>query len=240
MDNSVYIALSRQMTLFRDLDVTANNIANADTAGYQSEKTMFTDYLVNDGNRRKMAFSQDIATYHNLDQGSMNVTGNTLDLAIQGDGYFVVETPGGERYTRAGNFQIDPEGTLITPSGYPVLDDAGQRIQFEAEDVDIKIGENGIIMAEGEQRATLGFVEFPNRQEMRRSASTLFESGDQEPEIAVRSRILQGTLEKSNVQPVTELVRLTELSRSTGNSAKFIEVMYDLQRKASNTWTKQQ
>lgn len=240
MDNSVYIALSRQMTLFRNLDVTANNIANADTTGFQSEKTMFTDYLVDDGNRRDMAFAQDIATYHNLDQGALNTTGNQLDVAIQGEGYFVLETAAGERYTRAGNFQIDPEGTLISVDGYPVLDDAGQRIEFEEEDVVIKIGENGIVTVEGEERGQIGLVEFANRQELKRMNSTMFEANGQDPQLAVQSRILQGTLERSNVQPVTELVRLTELSRSTGSTAKFIEVMYDLQRKASNTWTKQQ
>lgn len=240
MDNSVYIALSRQMTLFRNLDVTANNIANADTSGFQSEKTMFTDFLVEDGNNRDMAFSQDIATYHNLEQGALNSTGNTLDVAIQGEGYFIVETPAGPRYTRAGAFQTDPAGTLISPDGFPVLDDAGQRIQFENQDIDIKIGENGIVTVEGEGRGQIGLVEFPNRQALVRMNSTLFEAGGQEPELAVNSRIVQGAIEKSNVQPVTELVRLTELSRSTGNTAKFIEVMYDLQRKAANTWAKQQ
>ncbi|MDG1287092.1 MAG: flagellar basal-body rod protein FlgF [Rickettsiales bacterium] len=238
MDNSVYVALSRQMTLFRDMDVTANNIANADTTGYQTEKTMFTDYLVDDGNREDIAFSQDIATYHDLRQGSMNVTGNDLDVAVMGEGYFVVETAAGERYTRAGNFQMDAEGTLVTADGFPVVDDAGQRIQFEAEDRDIRIGENGALFVDGQERATLGLVEFPNRQDLKRMNSTLFES-DVPPALAQKSRVLHGTLEKSNVQPVTELVRLTELSRSTGSTAKFIEVMYDLQRKSSQTWTAQ-
>ena len=240
MDNSVYIALSRQMTQFRDLDVTANNIANSNTVGFQAEKTMFTDFLVEDGNRRDMAFSQDIASYHNLEQGTMNVTGNALDVAIQGEGYFSLATPEGVRYTRAGNFQIDPNGTLMSAEGFPVLDDGGQRIQFEERDVDILIGENGRITVNGQERGQIGVVEFNNRQELKRTYSTMFDANGQNPQIAVRSRVLQGTLENSNVKPVTELVRLTELSRSTGSTAKFIEVMYDLQRKASSTWAKQQ
>lgn len=239
MDNSIYVALSRQTTLFRDMDVTANNIANSATTGYQAEKTMFTDYLTNDGNHNKIAFSQDIATYHDLRQGSLNVTGNDLDVAIQGDGFFVVETPGGERYTRAGNFQVDGQGFLVSFDGYPVLDDAGQRLQFEPQDREIRIGENGALFVNGEERGTIGVVEFANRQNLKRVSSTLFETED-EPLLAEKSRVLAGTLEKSNVQPVTELVRLTELSRGTSNTAKFIEVMYDLQRKASNTWTQQQ
>lgn len=245
MDNSIYVALSRQMALFRDMDVTANNIANVDTAGFQGEKTLFTDYLVDAGNREKVAFAQDIATYNDVTQGRLDVTGNELDVAIQGEGYFVVETPAGERYTRAGNFKIDAEGTLVSMEGLPVLDDSGQRIQLEETDNNIRIGEDGTIFAQGidtpeaQERGKIGLVEFPNRQNLKHVVGTLYESPD-EPELATRSRILQGTLEKSNVQPVTELVRLTELSRSTGNTAKFIEVMYDLQRKASNTWTQQQ
>ncbi len=238
MDNSIYVALSRQMTLFRDMDVTANNIANIDTTGYQTEKTMFTDYLVDDGNREDIAFAQDIATYHDLSQGRMNATGNDLDLAIMGDGYFTVETAAGERYTRAGNFQIDAAGVLVTVDGYPVLDDAGERIEFAPEARDIRVGENGSLVVNGEEQAILGLVEFPNRQDLTRMHSTLFES-DVPPVLANNSRILQGTLEKSNVEPVIELVRLTELSRSTGNTAQFIEVMYDLQRKSSNIWTEQ-
>ncbi len=240
MDNSVYVALSRQMTLFRDLSVTANNIANADTTGFQSEKTMFTDFIVPDGNNRDISFAQDIATYHNLEQGALNSTGNTLDVAIEGEGYFAVETPAGERYTRAGSFHTDPAGTLMTPDGFPVLDDTGQRIQLEPQDTDIRIGENGVIVAGGEQRGQIGIVEFGNRQDLKHMYSTLYEANGQEPQLATESRLVQGALEKSNVKAVTELVRLTELSRSTGGTAKFIEVIYDLQRKASSTWTSQQ
>lgn len=240
MDNSVYIALSRQTALFRDIAVTANNVANAATTGYQAEQTLFSDYLVDDGNRRKMAFTQDIATYHDFRQGAMQVTGNSLDVAIQGSGFFTVETPAGERYTRAGSFQQDGQGFLITSEGYPVLDQGGQRIQFQPEDRDIRIGENGSMVIDGEERAVLGVVEFANPQLLQRMSGTMYEAiPGQAPQEAVESRVLYGTLEKSNVSPVTELVRLTELSRGAGSTAKFIEVMYDLQRKASNTFTKQ-
>ena len=239
MDNSIYVALSRQVTQFRDLNVTANNIANAATTGYQAEHTMFTDYLTDDGNYEDVAFTQDIATYHDLRQGTMQVTGNDLDVAIQGDGYFVVETEAGERYTRAGNFQMDAQGFMVTVEGYPVLDDAGQRIQFDPTDRNISIGENGSLAVNGEERGILGVVEFPNRQDLKRMNSTLFES-EVPPQQAENSRVLHGTLEKSNVSAVHELVKLTELSRSTGSTSKFIEVVYELQRKAGQTWTAQQ
>lgn len=238
MDNSVYIALSRQTALFRDLNVTANNIANVNTTGYQSEQLMFTDYLVNDGNKHKMAFTQDIASYRDTRSGGMHVTGNALDVALQGDGYFTVQTPQGNRYTRAGNFQLDGEGVLITQDGYPVLDSGNQQIQFEDEDRDIKVLSTGAIVVNGEERNTLGIVKFAKDQELERLSSTLYTSKSA-PIAADNIVVLNGVVEKSNVQPVTELVKLTELSRSSGNTAKFIEVMYDLQRKTSNTWTQQ-
>ncbi len=240
MDNSIYIALSRQMGLFKDLNVTANNIANVNTAGYQAEKLMFTDYLVDDGNHHKMAFTQDISSYRDVNPGSMNVTGNALDVAIRGNGYFMVQTPQGERYTRAGNFQMDGEGVLITSEGYPVLDAGGQEIQFDDTDREVRIMQSGAVVVDGEERAILGVVKFAKDQELQREGSTLYSSKTPpQPAEAEDMQVLHGVVENSNVQPVLELVRLTELSRSTGNTAKFIEAMYDLERKSSSTWTQQ-
>src|SRR5258708_5552303 len=109
MDNSIYVTLSRQLALFRDMDVTANNIANANTTGYNAEHIMFDSFVTKDanqGDRNPVSFANDVATYRNIENGSMQITGNDLDLAIQGNGYFIVETPLGTRYTRAGNFQV--------------------------------------------------------------------------------------------------------------------------------------
>src|SRR5687768_3602243 len=103
MDNSIYIALSRQLAEFRDMDITANNIANANTVGYDSEHILFSTYLtrdINKGDRNPMAFAHDVSSYVNTEMGSLQTTGNDLDLAIQGDGYFIVETPLGIRYTK--------------------------------------------------------------------------------------------------------------------------------------------
>lgn len=245
MDNSVYIALSRQMAVFRDLDVTANNIANADTPGYQQEKMVFTDYLVDDGNRHKMAFTQDIATWRDTSGGPLKHTGNPFDMAIQGPGYFVVETPLGERYTKAGNFSLEANGTLVTQQGYPVLDAGGQRIIFEATDRNVTIGENGLVSAQGpapgdprEDRGQIAIVEFEDEQKMERLTGQLLRT-DQPALEPVASRMQQGVVERSNVPAVTEMVKLTKLSRSVASTAKFIEVMYDLERKTSNVYTKE-
>jgi flagellar basal-body rod protein FlgF len=235
MDNSIYIMLSRQTALFRKMDSTAHNIANVNTTGYQAEKNMFTDYLVDDGNKRKMAFARDRASYLDTREGPMQETGNLFDLAISGDGYFTVDAGGNRRYTRAGNFTIDAQGYLVTPTGNFVLDDGGQRIQFEPTARDIRIGQNGSIGVDGQDIGRLGIVEFPNRQVLEHESGSLFRA-TQQPLAATNSRVLQGVLEKSNVEPVTELVEMTQVNRAASSTAKFIEVMYDLQRKASNVY----
>lgn len=240
MDNSVYIMLSRQTAMFRKMDVVANNIANVNTTGYQSEQMLFTDYLVDDGNRNDMAFAQDIASYHNEKPGSLRVTGNPLDVAISGEGYFTLEMPQGNRaYTRAGNFQVDGNGVMVTQDGIPVLDADGQRIELAQDDRNITIGENGLMMVNGEERAVLGMVEFANRQALTRIHSSMFDAGNQVPLPAVESRMLHGVTEESNVVAVNEIVQMTKTSRSVASTAKFIEVMYDLQRKAHNVYTQQ-
>lgn len=238
MDNGIYAALSRQTALFRDLEVTANNIANADTAGYKAEKMMFTDYLVDAGNQTKLAMTQDLASYRDLSGGRIQVTENPLDVAIKGEGYFMVETPQGTRYTRAGNFMLDGDGTLVTQEGLPVLDGGSQRIQFNDTDREIRVLQTGAIVVDGEERSTIGVAQFANDQELERMSGTLY-TAKSAPVPAENYQVLHGVQEGSNVQPVLELVRLTELSKSTANTAKYIEVMYDLQRKSSNTWSQQ-
>ncbi len=239
MDNSIYVALSRQAALFRDMDATANNIANANTTGYNSEKVMFTDYLVDDGNRHKIAFAQDISSYRDTKAGPLRTTGNPLDVAIQGPGYFMLETQFGQRYSRAGSFQLDAQGIIVNADGYPVLDDSGGRIQIPPEAQNIKILENGTVMINGAESGAIGIVEFDNPQKMEQLFGTLY-SSPENPVPAVRSKLAQGVLEDSNVQAVVEMTHMIEVSRGVSSTAKFIEVMYDLQRQASNTWAQQQ
>lgn len=241
MDNGIYIMLSRQLALFRDMEVTSNNIANANTTGYNAEHMLFTSYLakdINQGVSNKMAFAHDISTYRNTENGIMKVTGNQLDFAIQGSGYFAVETPLGTRYTRAGNFQLDAQGVLATADGHPVLDNAGQRITFPEDVTDIEIGETGTLKVNGEEFSTMGVYEFDNEQLLERLDGRLYKA-EITPTISETSRVMQGTLESANVQPVIELTRVIDISRSVGSTAKFIETMYDLQRKTANVWAQQ-
>jgi len=241
MDNSVYITLTRQMALFRDMDITSNNIANTNTTGYNSEHLLFNSYMmrdINQGDRNPMEFAHDIRSYRDTSPGSMRKTDKELDVAIQGDGYFSVETPLGVRYTRAGSFMINGNGTLTTPEGYPVLDSSGQNIIFPENATAIQIGALGNMKVNGEDFSAIGVVQFANPQMLERLSGGLFKS-EVEPEPAENYKVAQGVLENSNVQPVVELTHMISLSRSVASTAKFIETMYDLERKASSTWVQQ-
>jgi len=241
MDNSIYVTLSRQLALFRDVDMVANNIANANTTGYNSEHLQFNSYLTKDisqGNKNPVNFAYNAYSYRNMETGPMRVTGNDLDVAIEGPGYFTLDTPLGERYTRAGNFQIDGTGTLVNTDGYPVLDISGQPIILPENTTSIQIGEAGNIKVNGEDFGSIGVVQFENPQLLERLSGRIFKS-DANPQPAENYRMMQGTLEGANVQPITELTRMIALTHAVSDTAKFIEVVYDLERKASNTWAQQ-
>lgn len=241
MDNSLYVTLSRQIALFRDMDAVANNIANANTTGYNAEHLSFNSYLardVNQGVRNDMSFAYNPNTYRDMSGGPISVTGNDLDVAIEGQGFFTLDTPLGDRYTRAGNFRLDGSGTLVSLEGYPVLDATGQPIILPENATSIEIGELGNIKVNGEDFGAIGVVQFDNPQLLERLSGRMFKS-DAAPNPAESFRVLQGSLEGSNVQPVTELTHMLNLSHSVADTAKFIESMYDLERKTSNTWAQQ-
>jgi flagellar basal-body rod protein FlgF len=241
MDNSIYITLSRQLALFRDMDVTANNIANSNTTGYSSEHILFNSYLTKDVNqkvRNDMAFAHDISSYHNLENAPIHGTGNPLDLAIANDDFFSVETPLGIRYTKAGNFQLDGSGKLVTSEGNPVLGNNGQYITFAEDTKDIKVGAAGNISVNGVEFASIDIYKFSNPQLLERLDGAMFKS-EITPEISSDPKIVQGALSGANVKAVLELTHMMEVSRSVASTAKFIETMYDLQRKATNTWAQQ-
>lgn len=236
MDNSVYIALSRQVMLFRDMEMTANNIANVATPGYQGEKLSFESYLVKDANNTKDAYANDARSYRDTTNGAFKTTENPFDLAIRGNAYFQVQTPLGTRYTRAGNFQINDQGTMVTVDGYPVLGADGGEITIPGNAKNVVINGAGQVSVDGEDAGQVGIMEFQNEQAMKQVGGLFFTS-EETPQPSETARVVQGALEMSNVSGVTELTRVMQLSRSVASTAKFIETIYDLQRKAAQAYT---
>ena len=128
MENTLLIGLSRQMTLERQMDVVANNVANVNTSGFKADKSLFEEYLKSGahednfrGGDRRVSYVQDRGTFKDFSKGPSEQTKNPLDVAIDGAGFLVVQTPAGERYTRDGGLQINNQGQLVNASGYQVL-----------------------------------------------------------------------------------------------------------------------
>lgn len=238
MDTGIYVALSKQVGTLRDMDVTSNNIANMTTTGFQADELLFTDFLTSTTpQENKVAFANDISTYRDTTQGTLQTTGAPLDAAISGQGYFVVNTPLGQRYTRNGNFKIGGDGQLVTSDGYPVLDESSQPITFDDTDRVIDLRDDGTINVDGGDRATLKIVQFDNPQLMKQAGKTLY-SSDVAPKPAQDFQVLSGVLERSNVVPFQELTHMMYLSRTLAGTINFISTMHALERKASDTLSK--
>lgn len=227
METSTYIALSRQGGLQRQMDIVAHNIANMNTAGFKGQDMMFVEHLVKSrggekllGN--KLAYARDISTLINFSEGPMEKTGNPLDLAITGDGFFVVRTPQGERYTRNGRFKLDEGGQLVNQSGQPVLSSGGQPFILAPEDTEITVSRDGTIATNNGNLGKLKLVRFENPQQLKRSAGSLYAS--ESPPIDVEQpSITQGMLEGSNVQPIFEMAKMIDIHRTYDSVRNFIE-----------------
>lgn len=227
MENTSFVALSRIATLRRQLSVIANNVANTNTTGFKSEHMMFMEHPVRSrGGQRilgdKVAYVRDISTVRDLSEGSFRETGNPLDMAIHGEGYFVVQTENGERYTRNGRFQLDDAGQLVTQHGDPVLSDSGQPFFFAPGDVDIQVARDGTLSTRDGPLGRLRIVTFDNPHELKAVAGGLFTS-EAAPVDAERRDVVQTMLESSNVEPIIEMTRLIDVNRNYKQAQKLIE-----------------
>lgn len=226
MENALLIGLSRQTVLERQLDVVANNIANVNTTGFKADQSLFQEYLMPGahednfvGRDRRESYVQDRGTYRNLSQGAAEQTKNPLDVAVQGNGFLVVQTAAGERYTRDGGLQLNNQGQLVTEEGDQVLGTAGP-IVFQPTDHDVNIAPDGTVtVQEGTNRTDalrgkLRLVSFADAQRLLKEGSNLYsaEDGDAQPDL--KSTIEQGYLEKSNVNAVGEMSRMIEVTRA--------------------------
>lgn len=239
MENTHLIQLSRQVALRRELDVIANNIANINTAGFKGDGAMFEQYLMPVARAeefarpdRQLSYVQDRGSYINAAQGALQQTGSPLDVAIDGEGLFVVATPQGERYTRAGGLQINAANQLVTADGHPVLGEAGP-IQFQDRDRDITIGRDGTISVPDGIRGRLRVVTFGSMQELVKEGSGLFVAPDGAAPLPVANpRVVQGAIERSNVEPVTEMARMIDVTRTYTMIAGMIQQQSDMRRTA--------
>lgn len=230
MDTTTYIALSRQLTLQRNLTTIANNIANAGTSGFHAERTLFETVLERAGGPRRVAFVQDVGQFRKLSPGTVSTTGNALDLAISGEGYFTFQTPAGPRYTRAGHLERDAAGQLVDAGGNALLGDGGAPIVIPADEPEIAIAGDGTISGRLGPLARLQLVTFANEQAMEREGSGLYRADT--PPVPAGGSLVQGAIEGSNVAPVLEMTAMLSTSRAFEGTQRMIETQHELDRRA--------
>jgi flagellar basal-body rod protein FlgF len=232
METTAYIGLSRQVALSRRLEVIAHNIANAATTGYRAEAMLFEPVPHDAGDRQRLLFVQDVGLVRDLSEGPMRATGNPLDLAIQGSGYFVVDTPGGERYGRSGQFRLSAAFELVTAAGHPVLDEGGAPLVLPENAGAIAVARDGTVSAGDAIVGRLQVVAFANEQALEKVGDGLYRSPEEAPEPAAGFRIVQGMLEDSNVRPILEITAMMETLRAFQGVQRLLETQHELQRRA--------
>jgi flagellar basal-body rod protein FlgF len=234
METTAHIALSRQMVLRRQMDVIAQNIANMTTSGFRAEAMLLEPVAVGAGQGQRLAFVQDVATIRDLDPGSITTTGNPLDLAIEGRGYFVVETPDGPRYTRSGQFRLNDAGELVTAEGRPVLDDGGAPLAVPPESAALSIAGDGTVSSAQGVLGRIDVVTFQDEQRLEKAGGGLYRT--EQPALpAVGARLVQGALEGSNVQPVLEMTRMMTTVRAYQGTHRLLDAHHEMQRRAIET-----
>ncbi len=231
MENPSYVALSRQMVLQHRMDIIANNIANASTPAFKGERLMFAEYLARTSPAERLSYVRDVATVRDTGDGEMTHTGNTLDVALHGRGYFVVDTAQGTRYTRNGHLNLDAAGRLVTGQGHPVLGEGTRPLIIGPSAKSIDIARDGTVSTDNGVVGRIQIVRFANDQDLRQVGNGLYVSA-QQPVPAADAAVVQGMVEESNVQPILEITRMIETVRAYQSTQRLIETEHDLQRES--------
>ncbi len=223
MDNSGYIALTRQSGLRREMDAIAHNIANVSTTGYRREGLIFSEHVRSTGpGSDSLSMANADARNIGLSQGPMTQTNGTFDLAIEGDGFFLIEAPEGQMLTRAGAFTPDAGGELVAPDGARLLDGGGAPIFIPPDARAVSVAADGTLSVDGEPFAQIGLWNAADPNDLgRRAGSRFFPEGGVQP--SEDGRILQGFLEGSNVEAVSEIARMIEVQHAYEQGQKFLE-----------------
>ncbi|WP_303851758.1 flagellar hook-basal body protein [Seleniivibrio woodruffii] len=250
MLNGMYTATGGLLVQQRRMDVISNNLANASTKGYKSDTAVFSQYLANAGKYpddviRNSTYNKTINATSRLDgiktdfaMGNMQETGRSLDFALTNpNAYFAIDTPFGIRFTRNGDFTVDSEGELTTQEGYKVLSNltVPQNIQIPQNAQTLVIAENGDVLVNGVPTMRIATAEFEDMDKLEKVGSNLFAAVDMLPEESENPGIEQGFLEGSNVNPVSEMVRMIEANRTFETYQKVVTTIDELNNKAVNS-----
>jgi flagellar basal-body rod protein FlgF len=221
MDAAGYATLHRQSGLMREMGLVANNIANSSTTGFRREGVVFSEFVAALDQDPSLSMAHASGRHVDLSQSTLSQTGGQFDFAIQGEGFFLIETPQGQRMTRAGSFTPSVEGELVTPDGYRLLDAGGAPIFVPPDAKGVALAADGTLSTNGQPIAQVGLWQPTDPLSLKHQAGTLFAADAVEP--AEGATILQGQLEDSNVEPVSEIARMIEVQRAYELGQKFLD-----------------
>jgi flagellar basal-body rod protein FlgF len=228
------VMLSMQEAQWMRLNTAANNLANASTYGFKSHILKTEEIKGRSRDGKMVSFVKAETIVRDMSTGGIHRTGNPLEVALIGPGYFMVKTPGGTRYTRNGQFTTNVEGQLVMASTqYPVLGESGSEISLPVGLKGLSIGEDGTISTNGQVLGRLGLVAFDNEQDLKNEGGNLYVTS-QDAKPTRRANVIQGALEESNVSPMQESINLVEILRAFENAQKIIDEFEQLQRKTLN------
>lgn len=209
----MYTSTSGQSALFKQMELIANNLANANTAGYKAENVLFEkvmkDKQAGPGKLDPNEFVSIRGSYTDLSEGSMKSTGNPLDVGIQGKGFFVVQTPQGERYTRSGEFSLNEQGQVVTQAGHTVLGRGGA---ITISGGNPEVATDGTIKVNGQTVDRFRLVDLEG-VDLERESAQMFRATNGTPIDLPEFEVVGGAIETSNVNPVKELTNMIYASR---------------------------
>ena len=215
------------------MDIISNNLANSTVHGFKKDRIAFNDIL---GDTIIDSYSNNNSLYEvkiDHSQGDIRGTGNQLDLAINGKGFFKVNTPEGIKYTRKGNFILSPQGVLSTQDGYQVMGIGGP---ITVPGKDIIINNQGVLSSDGIQAGQIELVDFERYETLIKEGNGLFGNPANDPEKPANAdtTIKQGFLELSNVNTAEEMIQMVHSLRAFESYQKAIKVIDEMNNKAVN------
>lgn len=228
MDAAIYKALSGSMAQMRRLDVAVQDLSNVNTSGYKGERLAFSEFLAAPGEEEGrtggfVAVGKQLTAFS---QGLLQQTGNPLDLALDGEGFFVIETPQGVRYTRQSSFSLSADGTVVTASGAPLLGEGGPIRITGKENKDIKVTPDGMVSTEDGEAGQIRVVRFAEPDLLIKEGANLFRAPDSlVEEVPAEFRVLQGSVEQANVSPVQAMIALITIQRQFESYERAMKMM---------------
>ncbi len=237
MENALLIGLSRQIALGHQMTSVANNMANIGTSGYKAETLRFEEFLMPvaevdgaTGEEAGLHYVLDPQVIRHFETGSLRATGNPLDVALNGEGWFVVQTDAGDRYTRDGHFTLDPQGNVVNSAGQMILGEAGPFALAPGE-TDFTVAADGTVSTSAGEKGRLRVVAFENQALLEKEGQN-FMTTDEPPIAAEDYTVAQGYLEDSNVQPVREIAEMIDVMRAYVSTSRQLEKLADLKDQA--------